>query len=188
MGEVIEENKRLKMVLHHIKKDCKSLQLRLFDIVKEDHQDLKKPSTDNNNISSVVDHHGETEEAELVSLSLGRSPKEPKNINTVEDSKTNFSTTRDQNKVHDHHDDQDLIKANLTLGLGSNQMQLTSELANEPIPENSSDQSEVIKELAEAKTPNKRNNNGDDEVSEQPHAKRARVSVRARCDTPTVSN
>lgn len=180
MDEIREENKRLKMVLHNIKKDYNSLQLRIFDIVKED-QDLIKKSTDDNS-SADISHQHETEEAELVSLSLGRSPKEPKSNNIVEDhSTTNLSKIRDQD--HDH-DDQDSIKANLTLGLGT-EVQLTSELVNEPSPENSSELE--VKESSEAKTPKTmRNSNGDDEVS-QAQAKRARVSVRARCDTPTVS-
>ncbi|PON35415.1 WRKY domain containing protein [Parasponia andersonii] len=187
MGEVREENKRLKMVLHHIKKDYESLQLRFFDIVKDD-QDLKKPTDHNNNSAHGVDHvhhHRETDEAELVSLSLGRSPKEPKSsINIVEDTRTNLSKIRDQDHDHHEYDDQDLIKANLTLGLGS-EMQLTSELVTDPSPENSSELE--VKELAGAKTPKRNNNNGDDEVS-QAHAKRARVSVRARCDTPTMND
>ncbi|XP_062106688.1 probable WRKY transcription factor 72 [Humulus lupulus] len=204
MGEVREENKRLKTVLNHIEKDYKSLQLRFFDIVKEvDHhdQDLKKPSklTDSNNIVSANhgrdhdhDHHEMEEADQLVSLRLGRSPKQqPKSMNNntiVEDgtsSTTNLiSKTRDQ----DHHDrDQELIKANLTLGLDSELTQLTSEIVSDPSPENSSEL-EVNKDLAEAKTPNKTTRSSNEDEVSQAQAKRARVSVRARCDTPTMND
>uniref|UniRef100_A0A803QM84 WRKY domain-containing protein n=1 Tax=Cannabis sativa TaxID=3483 RepID=A0A803QM84_CANSA len=126
MGEVREENKRLKTVLNHMEKDYKSLQLRFFDIVKEvdhhDHdQDLKKP------ITIITNCDDEIEEADqLVSLRLGRSPK---NI-----TKTNLMIRKsrdDEDQDQDHQEE--LIKANLTLGLGSNNdndhsKQLSSEI------------------------------------------------------------
>lgn len=197
MGEVRQENERLKMVLQHIKKDYQSLQLRFFDIVKQDHQNPEESNActdDNNSVSKNV--RDQTEESELVSLSLGRSPRsEAKNIIIAQDA--NDKNLRDQNHDQNNHGDHDL-KANLTLGLGS-EMQLSTELVTDPSPENSS---EEVKELAEAHASNGdhawqssngnpktlRNDGVDQDVShEQPPAKKARVSVRARCDTPTVS-
>ncbi|KAM6549981.1 hypothetical protein CsatB_021657 [Cannabis sativa] len=204
MGEVREENKRLKTVLNHMEKDYKSLQLRFFDIVKEvdhhhDHdqdQDLKKP------ITIITNCDDEIEEADqLVSLRLGRSPK---NI-----TKTNLLIRKsrdDEDQDQDHQEE--LIKANLTLGLGSNNdndqlKQLSSEIViNEATPDNSSEL--LLEANNNNKIPNSINNNNNkmiksstctsssnndqDEVVSQAQVKRARVSVRARCDTPTMND
>ena len=71
MGEVKEENERLKMMLERVEKDYHSLQLRFFDIL---HKDVSKKGLAVS--STSLDH--ETAEPELVSLCLGRSPMEPK--------------------------------------------------------------------------------------------------------------
>lgn len=172
MGEVREENERLRMMLQRIEKDYKTLQLRFFDINNRD------------------DHHRhveETEEPELVSLSLGRtSPRESKKDE-------NSSTSLSKNNVGD--DENEDLQANLTLGLGTRMQLPTQVIGSDPSPENSSE--DHLKEAAgDAWQPSNKTssasktmrNNGDDDInSQQAHAKRARVSVRARCDTPTVS-
>ncbi|MQL94228.1 hypothetical protein Taro_026880 [Colocasia esculenta] len=65
MGEVKQENERLKTTLAKIMKDYQSLQMHYFDIIKQD-QD-RRPVPENPNT------HQRTDESELVSLSLGTS-------------------------------------------------------------------------------------------------------------------
>lgn len=168
MSEVREENARLRQTLEHMMKDYQSLQLRFFDILKQESHSKKATM-------SATTSHVEIEEPhdQLLSLCLGRSPRDPKNVS-------------DEGKLvqADHHQD---LKANLTLGLGS-KLQLPTELVlSGPIPETSSEEpKESESSPSSTKTP-KTIRNEDDEASQQANAaKRARVSVRARCDTPTV--
>lgn len=170
MGEVREENERLKVMLEQIEKDYHSLQLRFFDIIK---QETPRKSTE-----SSADHplHDETEEPDqLVSLCLGRSPSEPKKEEKAPSNPSNSKTTNYEE-----------WKASLTLGLDS-KLQLSTELVSDASPETSLEESKQAAETWPPSKTLKTMRNGDDEVSQQPHVKRARVSVRARCDTPTVS-
>ncbi|XP_075646548.1 putative WRKY transcription factor 72 isoform X2 [Castanea sativa] len=169
MGELKEENERLKMMLQQIEKDYQSLQLRFFDIFKQE--------TPNNFTESSTPSHDETEEPELVSLCLGRSPteskKEEKASNPIKIS------TKDEE-----------WKASLSLGWDSNKFQLSTEIVSNPSPETSLEETKQA-EAGETWPPSKTlktMRNGDDEVSQQTHVKRARVSVRARCDTPTLND
>ncbi|KAL1173343.1 hypothetical protein V6Z11_A05G406200 [Gossypium hirsutum] len=166
MGEVMEENERLKKMLEKIQENYKSLQLSFFEILQQGAVKKSKCSS----ISS--DHNDEpvVVEPELVSLSLGRTTP----MESVKDEKTTSSIKS--------KDDPE-IKAGLTLGLDS-KFQLSS-------PQKSSE--DQVKEddgAAETWPPNKiqktTSRNGDED--QQNHVKRARVSVRARCDAPTMND
>ncbi|KAB2034020.1 hypothetical protein ES319_D04G056600v1 [Gossypium barbadense] len=166
MGEVMEENERLKKMLEKIQENYKSLQLSFFEILQQGAVKKSKCSS----ISS--DHNDEPVvlEPELVSLSLGRTTP----MESVKDEKTTSSIKS--------KDDPE-IKAGLTLGLDS-KFQLSS-------PQKSSE--DQVKEddgAAETWPPNKiqktTSRNGDED--QQNHVKRARVSVRARCDAPTMND
>jgi hypothetical protein len=167
MGDVREENHRLKMMLERIEKDYQSLQLRFFDILQ--HETSSKQSTDS------APSHDETEESnELVSLCLGRSPSEPKK----EEKSTNSAKSRENEE----------LKANLTLGLDS-KILTSTETASNPSPAESVE--EPKEEAGETWPPSKiipKRNGDHDEAAQQSQAKRARVCVRTRCETPTVSS
>lgn len=167
MGEVREENERLKLMLEKIEKDYKSLQLRFFNILKQESSRKSESSAPNS-------HDFEDEEPELVSLCLGRNPKEAKKEEKI--------TARDFNKAKE--DGGDHLKASLTLGLDSK-----SQLSGELSPENSSEEpkEEEAGEIWPPSKIQKTMKSGDDEAAQQNHVKRARVCVRARCDAPTVS-
>ncbi|XVF14228.1 hypothetical protein REPUB_Repub09cG0040200 [Reevesia pubescens] len=170
MGEVKEENERLKMMLEQIQENYKSLQLRFSEILQQG--DAKK-STD----SSVPNsHNDEAPEPELVSLCLGRSPTGLK-----KDKKTTRSSKSEEEQE---------IKACLTLGLDS-KFQLSTEIESNPSPENSSEDQPKEDDAGETCPPSKiqkTTTNGDEDVAQQNHVKRARVSVRARCDAPTMND
>lgn len=156
MGEVREENQRLRMYLDQIMKDYKTLQMQFYDVVRQE----AKESTEKASILQI-------EEPEFVSLSLGRVSSDPK-----KDEKNKTTS-----KVED-----DGVKGGLSLGLDCK-----FEVLN-PSPENSfggpkEDAGESWPPSKSLKTMR----TGDDEISQQNPAKRCRVSVRARCDTPTVS-
>ncbi|KAF3444761.1 hypothetical protein FNV43_RR14454 [Rhamnella rubrinervis] len=173
MGEVKEENVRLKMMLQQIEKEYRSLQLRFFDILK---REASKKPTDSPSAPDLIQ---ETEEPELVSLCLGRSPSDQLIKKDIENSSRYVSKNLDD--IEDH-----CLQANLTLGLGS-KMQLSTELVSVPTTENGSE--DVKGGEAAIKTSSKTMRNvSDDEISQQAHAKRARVSVRARCDTTTMND
>lgn len=165
MGEVKEENERLKMMLERVEKDYHSLQLRFFDILQRD--------TPNKGVEDSDTSLDEVEEPKLVSLCLGRSPRQPKKDGIVGNS----------SKPKENKD----LEANLTLGLDSKSL-LSMELVSDLSLINSS---EELKEAEAGGTcsTNKsvRTKDVADEILEQTPIKRARVCVRARCDTLTVS-
>ncbi|XP_061360836.1 WRKY transcription factor 72A-like [Gastrolobium bilobum] len=164
MGEVKEENERLKMMLEQVEKDYHSLQLCFFDILQRE--------TSKKSVKDSAPSHDEVEEPMLVSLSLGRSPREPKKDAIIGNS----------SKPKEKED----LEANLTLGLDSKTLS-SMELVSDLSPMNNS---EELKEAEAGGTcsTNKsaRTKDGDDEISELTPTKRARVCVRTRCDTPTM--
>src|ERR1044072_5357518 len=103
MGEVKQENERLKMMLDRVEKDYNSLQLRFFDIL---HKEVSNKGVAEN--SSTSHDHDESEEPELVSLYLGRGPRESKKGAIVE----NLNQPREKRDV----------EVNLSLGLESKYM------------------------------------------------------------------
>ncbi|PSS07888.1 WRKY transcription factor 72 [Actinidia chinensis var. chinensis] len=167
MGEVREENQRLRMYLNRMMKDYQNLQMQFFDIVNQE----TKEST-----NTAQSDQEMTEEPELVSLSLGRTSSDPR---------------KDEKAIRKGKEDQQ-DKEGLALGLHSNfEVSKTGpidESSIKPSPENSQ---EVNKEAGESWPPQKglkTVRSEDDEISQHNPVKKARVSVRVRCDTPTMQD
>ncbi|KAF3431419.1 hypothetical protein FNV43_RR26150 [Rhamnella rubrinervis] len=183
MGEVREENERLKLVLARIMKEYQSLQLHFFDILRQ--EEAKKPE------NTTAEHHDnntnqENEEPELVCLSLGK-------ISTADKSKKDEKKTNNvvviTNGRKDHNEE---LNGGLELGLGCR----TSEILKNNISSSDNSFEEPNKEEEQTdqiwSSPSKiqktTKSSGDDEVSQQTHMKKARVSVRTRCDAPTMND
>ena len=155
-------------MLEKIGKDYKTLQLQIFDILQQESPKMPVDS------APAIDE--ESKELELVSLCLGRrsSPSDGKR-----DDKSTIN-----NKAKEEEDD-DELKAGLTLGLDLN---FQGSESNPCLTENSF---EEVKEDEAGETwpPSKvlKTMRTGDDASQQSYVKRARVSVRARCDTLTVS-
>lgn len=174
MGEVMEENQRLRMHLDQVMKDYRALQLKFHDIIQQE----------TNKSSSTITTHQETEEPELVCLSLGMSSS---------DGKKDDHSSRNHGKEKVDHKDDDDDKEVLALGMDY-KFELPKDQENEPSPNPTREaSSEEVKEEERGETwPPKESfknvRNEEDEVSQQNPAKRARVSVRVRCDTPTMND
>ena len=168
----MEENQRLRMYLDRAMKDYRALQMQFNDMVQQEP----------NKSSSTITTHQETEEPELVSLSLGMSSSDGK--------KDDHFSSKNHGKEKVDKDGEDDKKV-LALGLDCN-FELPKDQENEPSPNPSLEASsgEVKEEEGGEKWPPQKSlknvRSEEDEVSQQNPAKRARVSVRVRCDTPTV--
>lgn len=183
MGEVREENERLKLVLARIVKEYKSLQMHFFDILRQ--EEAKKPK------DTTAEHHDnntnqENEEPELVCLSLGKTSTTDKSKKD-EKKTSNVVVIGDGRKDHDEE-----LNGGLELGLGCR----TSEILKNNISSSDNSFEEPNKEeeptdqiwSSPSKIQKTTKSSGDDEVSQHiTHTKKTRVSVRARCDAPTVS-
>ncbi|XP_043723681.1 WRKY transcription factor 72A-like [Telopea speciosissima] len=166
MGKVKEENEILKMTLSKIMKEYRSLQMHLTNMVQQE----TKRSTD------TTPTNQEIEEPEI-SLSLGRISSEPKK-------------EKSSNSSNDNKEDQQL-KEGLALRLdckfeeSSNPLMISS-------PETSFEEPKKEEPVGETWPPSKilktMRSAEDDEASQQTQVKKARVSVRARCDTPTMND
>lgn len=185
MGEVREENERLKLLLSRIVRNYQSLQMNFLGLLQKDEE--AKKSMDPS--SSARDQSNEQDEDadELVSLSLWRS------------SSTDQPRKDEQTKKNSHFskngkgdDEEGLNGAGLALELGC-RFEPAADQSTEVVMKNSSshnscgdpkedDPTEIWPPSKTLKT----TRSGDDEVSQQTHLKKARVSVRARCDAPTV--
>ncbi|THG22590.1 probable WRKY transcription factor 61 [Camellia sinensis] len=169
MGEAREENRRLRMHLNQIMKDYQTLQMQFHDIVG---RGATKESTNTTRTS-----HQETEEPEFVSLSLGR---------------TSSDSRKDIEKPSKGKEDLE-DKQGLALGLDCKfEVPKTTpiETSLKLSPENSSN--EVKDEAGETWPPPKgvktMRSGDDEEVLLGNSVKKARVSVRIRCDTPTMND
>lgn len=178
MNEVRQENQRLKMYLDQMMKDYKTLE-KQFHNIGHDHLEAPKNSTDT---AHDKIHQETAEEPEFVSLCLGRSS-----------SSELIKRDRSPNKVETVVNVRQDKEGGLVLGLDCKfdmPKQSSTESSRNPSPENSLE--EVRKEAGETwppqKSPKTMRSTGDDEVSQQNPAKKARVSVRVRCDTPTMND
>ncbi|OIT33968.1 PREDICTED: probable WRKY transcription factor 61 [Nicotiana attenuata] len=170
MKEVMKENLRLKMHLDRIMKDYRNLQLQFHNIVQRD--------AEKSNISIINTRHAECNEAEFVSLSLGRTSSDTK--------KEELSKILSKEKAEEEDN-----KGGLTLGLDCKfdlSVKTTpTEFSTANLSEENSSE-EVKDEKGETWPPHKilkTMRNGEDELNP---SKRAKVSVRVRCDAPTMND
>ncbi|XP_060170190.1 WRKY transcription factor 72B-like [Lycium barbarum] len=177
MQEVMQENQRLRLHLDRVMKDYRNLQNQYHDIVQREAE--KSSSTVN-----TTQHH---ESDQLVSLSLGRTTSDMK--------KDELSKFFKKGEARDEEE----VNKSLALGLDCKfeVSAKTSTTECSPVnltPENSLEEANK-EENGETSTwsPNKilktmRNNGDGDDVAQQNPTKRARVSVRVRCDAPTMND
>ncbi|KAJ1257957.1 hypothetical protein BS78_10G036500 [Paspalum vaginatum] len=181
MGEVREENKRLKTMLSRIVEDYRSLQLHFNGILQQGQ--TKKPADPST--ATPTDH----EESEFISLSLG----------------TSTSNKEEKSRVAEGKGREDLMnikEGGLSLGLSDCKVGATNNAKIQPdvqilSPEGSSEdankedgmETTTDQQWPPSKTlKNLRSAEVDDDIGPLPQAKRARVSVRARCDAPTMND
>lgn len=171
MGEVKQENQRLKKYLDRMMEDYQTLQMQYHDIQQK----------------ATNTQQDEDESEQLVSLSLGSFASKPKKAE--EKNKSPSTQVGKENETDD--------EKSLSLGLDCKyEAPKSSSTTTDQLPLSktspASSVEEVRKEEAGETWPPKKvlktmRSIVEDEVSQQNPAKKARVSVRARCDTPTVS-
>ncbi|XP_021299604.1 probable WRKY transcription factor 61 isoform X2 [Herrania umbratica] len=173
MGEVKEENGRLKLLLSQVMKEYQSLHMRFCDILQQEEE--AKKSTER-----APSYQG-NEEPDLVSLSLGRSSgTESKK---EEKKSSNLSTNGKEDEKPNGNE-------GLALGLEC-KFEPTGSTEKNPSPETNFGKQEE-EEPTEIWPPSKilkTVRSGDEDAAELMQLKKAaRVSVRARCDTPTMND
>ncbi|XP_039014142.1 probable WRKY transcription factor 72, partial [Hibiscus syriacus] len=160
LESTMEENERLKTTIKQIQENYKSLQLRFLEMLQQ---------------GSAIEG---AEEPELVSLSLGRRPTGSKR----DDQKR--TKTRTNSKTEADDDDHN-INGGLTLGLDPKFL-LSTENNSDLTKEEDDDAGETRQPASKVqKTTN--GNPHEEEAGLKSQAKRARVSVRTRCEALTVS-
>lgn len=175
IGEVREENERLKVLLARTVKEYQSLQMHFHDILQlEEAKKLKESST------PALNHiHQENEEPELVSLTLGK---------TISSDRSRTDEKNISNNMIGNGKDDEEFNGRLALGLGckfEHDGLSSNILKNNSSSDNSFE--ELNKEDGQSKLQKTIKNGDHDEVSQHSPLKRARVSVRAHCNAPTVS-
>ncbi|KAL8215973.1 hypothetical protein R6Q57_022810 [Mikania cordata] len=161
MGAVTEENQRLRVYLDQIMKEYQTLQKKYQETIHQQQTDLTT-------INDDINKQKINDETELVSLSLGRT-----------------SSTELMKK--DKRCSTPPTKSPEGLSLGLSSITRAESSAVRSSPENSSE--EAKDEAGSPQKPSTPRRNGDDqEVSQQNPAKKTRVSVRVRCDTPTMND
>lgn len=173
MGEVREENERLKMLLARIVEDYKSLQSQFSNLIQQERAKTSVASP-----TDINDFH----EPELVSLRLGPS-------SSAHERDEKLSANKKRGEDHGKNGG-----GGLSLALeckfegsrnGTNEVP-TLNLSSENSFEDTKEQEAAGEPWPPSKIHKNNVRNDDDEVSQQLQVKKARVSVRARCDAPTV--
>ncbi|KAK7317237.1 hypothetical protein RJT34_01295 [Clitoria ternatea] len=172
MGEVMKENERLKMSLNRILNEYRTLETQFHNIVEQETKNSSERVVNNNSHKEKIEEY-----SELVSLSLGRLPS------------CNSSKTNKASKSVNEEEDKD---QGLALGLECKFETSKSGSTTEHLPNPSPAISSEVPKDGESWPPSKEHksirDNVEDEVSQQNPAKKARVCVRARCDTPTLND
>lgn len=187
MHEVREENQRLRTYLDKMMKDYQALQTQFNNIVHE------RESANKSTFNRALSHqeHGkqkhETPEFD-VSLSLGRSSNSNERKRDGDDHKHSSSPKKAETSTKStvEQDKEEGLRLGLDCRFDVQPSVVHSKVGlAESSPENSLDD---VKEVdAEKWAPQKSEKAPeDDEAAHQNPAKKARVSVRVRCDTPTM--
>jgi hypothetical protein len=181
MGEVREENERLKTLLSRIVSDYQTLQTHFLDVVKVREQAAKAKLLPAEPAPAPVADDAD----DLVSLSLGTRANGGAGRKKGHERSSSSSGTADDSQ--------------LSLGLGFARPSADEDKAGSgasagPVLNLSSDSSSADQDTAKVsgeadgcrpgETRKSPSGGVDDEVQQQ--AKKTRVSVRAKCDTPTV--
>lgn len=181
MGEVREENNRLKKILSRVVEDYRSLQMHFQEVIQQEPH--KKTA------ALTATSPTNMEEPGFVSLSLGTSTgmhkKEEKNSIAEGEGREELTTIKE---------------GGLTLGLSDckvgdkdsgkvqpNVLTLSPEGSSK---DDTADAIETTDQWPPKKTQKNLQSGGaevEDDIGPLPQVKKARVSVRARCDAPTVS-
>ncbi|XP_031400142.1 WRKY transcription factor 72B-like isoform X2 [Punica granatum] len=179
MGEVREENERLKSLLSQLAKDYQSLQKHFHDVLQQD-ETHKKRAIPTPTPVLANDQENKQEPDEFVSLTLGRTL-------------SGVNKTEDQRKIdlNEAEKDNEMLREELKLGLDC---RYAEQSPTEPVKNRTSGEGfEELREddITEIWPPSKilkTMKSTDDESSQSSQGKKARVSVRARCDTPTMND
>uniref|UniRef100_A0A0E0JF08 WRKY domain-containing protein n=1 Tax=Oryza punctata TaxID=4537 RepID=A0A0E0JF08_ORYPU len=198
MGEVREENERLKTMLTRIVSDYQSLHMHFLDVVKV----KKQTAADDKAAELAADDEAAADDDEpddLVSLSLCTRPNAAAAAAARRKGheRTSSSSSSGGETRGDHDDGRLSLGLSCARGVASDDDDKASRaLPPMPVLNLSSDSSgdATGAGAGEPTQPNKasRSSSGgdgaDDEVLQQQQAKKARVSVRVKCDTPTMND
>ncbi|KAF8005575.1 hypothetical protein BT93_K0003 [Corymbia citriodora subsp. variegata] len=180
MSQVREENQKLKMYLNQITRDYRTLQMKFYDAVKQEAGSKKSADAAEGSRREI-----DWESDELVSLSLGRTTSGSNKL-LLEDK--NKSLGQGNENPNDHKFEEGLgLRLDYKFEVSKSG---TAESLPDPSPDTSIGEAKEV--AGETWPPSKvlktMRTGGDDEVSQQNAVKKARVSVRARCDTPTMND
>ncbi|XP_066376385.1 WRKY transcription factor 72A-like [Miscanthus floridulus] len=185
MGEVREENKRLKTMLSRIVEDYRSLQLHFHDVLQKGQaKKLADPST--------IMPTG-IEEPEFVSLSLGTSTsmhkKEEKNSAAEGKGREDFMSIKEEGLSLGLSAYKDGATNNIAK-IQPDVMTLSPEVSSEDAKDDTMEAADQQWQPSKTQKINLRNvgTEPEDDIGPLPQAKKARVSVRARCDAPTMND
>ncbi|KAF7112732.1 hypothetical protein RHSIM_RhsimUnG0199600 [Rhododendron simsii] len=191
MTEVREENTRLKTMIQKIEDDYRSLHMRFIDMIQQEEPKNSSSNNNNNNNKPSLSRENIEETESFISLRLGTSPREPKR----DDHNTTSSSSKMREEDSQHLQLNESLKLGLDYNLEASKSDCMEVMAPDRSPENSVEEIITKDEEAAGETwpPSKvlktaRSNGGEEEISQQASVKRARVSVRARCDTPTMND
>ncbi|XP_062228030.1 WRKY transcription factor 72A-like [Phragmites australis] len=181
MGEVREENERLKKMLSRIVEDYRSLQMHFHDVLQQGQ--VKKLADPTIALTTNIEEPG------FVSLSLGTSTSMHK-----KEEKSSIAEGRGR------EDFMNIKEGGLSLRLSDCKVGATNSVKIQPdvltlSPEGSSkDAKDDAVQTTEQWPPSKTLKNlsvgveAEEDIGPLPQAKKARVSVRARCDAPTMND
>ncbi|KAL2898390.1 putative WRKY transcription factor 72 [Bienertia sinuspersici] len=198
MGEVKEENERLKKMLKQIEKDYRSLKMRSFNILQHENSSPTTVKSPENKPPTIETKNEEEHDNEPeISLCLGlQTPKKRKKeeSNNIRDSTNIISSITREDDV------KKLMSEGLSLGIEVKSRSPTIDLSDKITSERSGETTidddakedgttgETWPPSKVLKTTFKDYSEKEEETSQPSNTKRARVSVRARCDTTTMND
>ncbi|GJN29658.1 hypothetical protein PR202_gb17907 [Eleusine coracana subsp. coracana] len=182
MGEVREENERLKKMLSRVVEDYRSLQMHFQDVIQ---QGQAKKLADPTAASPTHEEPG------FISLSLGTSinmHKKEEKSSIAEGKGREELTTIKEGGLTLGLSDCNVSTTNSTKVVQPNMLTLSPEGSSEDATD---DATETTDQCPPGKTQKSSRSSGaevEDDIGPLPQVKKARVSVRARCDAPTMND